>query len=228
VKNQYFGDTRDLFKYDLALRILEGVPSLRSFTFVPMLTPDDGSGDGGRVNHGKAKAGHRNTALVQYLEECIRDNRRNIREIGPFFRERGITVHIHGPGFSHRERAGYFETIPASWLRDSLVFLDPDVGLGVARPTEKHLLFPEVEALAGRLGGASVLMIFQFFPRVERQAYLDERIRDLREIALEGIAAIADTQVAFFFLGREPGVVEGIRELLAGYREEYPHLIVTP
>lgn len=34
----FFGDVRDLFKFDLIRHILKAFPDLLSFTFVPMLT----------------------------------------------------------------------------------------------------------------------------------------------------------------------------------------------
>ena len=40
MKNQYFGDNRDLFKYDLFLKIIQKTDSVNRFTFIPMLTPD--------------------------------------------------------------------------------------------------------------------------------------------------------------------------------------------
>ena len=33
-----FGDTRDLFKFDLVRHIMKSLPDLKGFTFVPMLT----------------------------------------------------------------------------------------------------------------------------------------------------------------------------------------------
>ena len=35
---RYFGDTRDLFKFDLVRHIMKSLPELAGFTFVPMLT----------------------------------------------------------------------------------------------------------------------------------------------------------------------------------------------
>jgi len=68
VKNQYFGDTRDLFKYDLALHIIEGIWSIRALTFVPMLTPDDGSRQGSRTDHRKGRQATGNPGLSTGLQ----------------------------------------------------------------------------------------------------------------------------------------------------------------
>jgi hypothetical protein len=228
VKNQYFGDTRDLFKYDLALRVIEGSPSIRAFTFLPMLTPDDGTNQGSRVDHRRAAAGFHNHALVRHLEECVREGRRDIREVIPCFGRGGSRVHLHGGRFTHGQRASYFRSVPGPWLRDALVLLDPDVGLQVSRPTGKHLLLTEVGDLLSRMTGSSVLMVFQYFPRVSRALYLERRIRELDGIAPLGTAAIADSLVAFFFIARERGIMGRVEEVLAGYREEYRTLRLAP
>jgi len=45
MKNQYFGDKRDFFKYDLSIELCERIP-LKQFTFIPMLTENDGTKEG--------------------------------------------------------------------------------------------------------------------------------------------------------------------------------------
>jgi hypothetical protein len=227
MKHQYFGDTRDLFKYDLILRIMKGMPSIRSFTFIPMLTPGDGSTQGNRTEHGKAKAGFRNQLLGDYLATCIREKRRNVCEILPFFTAQKIPVNFHGEAFTAGDRAAYFRAIPCGWLRDALVFLDPDIGMEVAHPTEKHLLFSEIGGLFHHMGDDSVLMIFQYFPRVVRQNYLEKRARELEEITPERVHSLSDNQVAFFFLGRDAGVTKKLREILVRYHEDYPDLTLS-
>jgi hypothetical protein len=224
MKNQYFGDTRDLFKYDLILQVMGGIPSIRSLTFIPMLTPDDESTHGNRTDHRRAKAGFKNRPLVEHLAACVLEGRRNVCEILPLFTAHGIQVNLHGEPFSTPDRAAYFRAIPDGWLRDALVFLDPDIGMEVARPGEKHLLYNEIGDLLGRTEGSSVLMIFQFYPRVERGAYTGKRRAELGRIHPGEIASIADNQIAFFFLGRDRDLMERLGDLLAGYSAGYPDL----
>jgi hypothetical protein len=227
VKHQYFGDTRDLFKYDLVLRIMREMPGLKCFTFVPMLTPGDGSTQGNRTDHGRAKAGFRNQLLREYLATCIREKRRNVCEILPFFTAHKIPVNLHGEAFTAGDRAAYFRAIPDGWLREALVFLDPDIGMEVACPTEKHLLYNEIGDLYGRMGDRSLLMLFQFFPRVERGAYTKWRRAELGRIAPGRILSITDNQVAFFFLGSDGGAMKKLREILVRYHEDYPDLTLS-
>ena len=67
VKNQYFGDKRDLFKYDIIARIITTESFfLRQFLFIPMLTPNDSSWDGElKVRHEMDEL--RNNGTVEYM-----------------------------------------------------------------------------------------------------------------------------------------------------------------
>lgn len=46
MKNQYFGDKRDYFKYDVLERLAADVPEIQQLTCVWMLTPPDTTGQG--------------------------------------------------------------------------------------------------------------------------------------------------------------------------------------
>ena len=41
MNRMFFGDARDLFKFDLVRHIMKAFPDLASFTFVPMLTEEE-------------------------------------------------------------------------------------------------------------------------------------------------------------------------------------------
>ena len=50
VKNQYFGDRNDFFKYDLLIFLAEHLAA-KKLSIVWMRTEDDGSQDGGKINY---------------------------------------------------------------------------------------------------------------------------------------------------------------------------------
>ena len=56
MKNQYFGDTRDLFKYDLLEHLMDHFRP-RTFAFIAMLTEDDDTDHGQKRNYRSARAG---------------------------------------------------------------------------------------------------------------------------------------------------------------------------
>jgi len=70
MNRKYFGDTRDLFKFDLVRHLVKSLPELEGFAFVPMLTEDSTAGTkrrGGALDLDRAlkagKAGSQNQAL---------------------------------------------------------------------------------------------------------------------------------------------------------------------
>ena len=75
MKNQYFGDRNDFFKYDLVLSLIEKIENLKCFTFIPMLTKDDGSSDGALTKYD----GSRRKELDDFLKDCIKKSDRKVK-----------------------------------------------------------------------------------------------------------------------------------------------------
>ena len=67
MKNQYFGDSRDLFKYDLILRLSQKT-NINRLLFASMLTVDDKSNDGNNSDYSKT-AGVNNKELFDFLKK---------------------------------------------------------------------------------------------------------------------------------------------------------------
>ena len=126
MKNNFFADKHDFFKWDLLLTMMEDIPELVRLTYVPMLTPDDRGGD---ARH--TAVGDRHTELFEFFDECLNQDRRNIKELRTFFesQEYEYIAYRDCTYFEHEHQEGYFDEIPNSALRQGLVFLDPDTGL---------------------------------------------------------------------------------------------------
>ena len=71
MKNQYFGDNKDLFTYDLIMQIMQG-GLVENFAFIPMLTSNDGTGHGKKSDRARARVGTKNKELVSFLDGCLR------------------------------------------------------------------------------------------------------------------------------------------------------------
>lgn len=95
MKNQYFGDIRDLFKYDLALKVCQELDL--GFTFIPMLTAPDGRTDGNQIDYAKAKAGFNNSALLAFLSDCVKKNQRDVKQLGEFVSSMGVRYFLYYP-----------------------------------------------------------------------------------------------------------------------------------
>ena len=149
MKNQYFGDNKDLFTYDLICHIIQGGLATH-FTFIPMLTKNDVNKHGAKYSRDKAKVGTENKELMNFLDISVRENKRDIRQLESFFAKYGIKMTIYSGKdeyFSHRQRQQYFAQIGDELLTQSLIFVYPNIGLEVARSGEEHLLYDEVKSL---------------------------------------------------------------------------------
>src|SRR5215471_3172019 len=155
VKNQYFGDRRDLLKYDLLLTLVESHGAGR-LTFIPMLTPNDDSREG-RLSQ-TDRRGHR-AALFDFLKESIARGDRDVRQLRQFMSSFGVDFMAYRDDawFVHGDRGEYFDALPDEYLRGSVIFIDPDIGLETntwkyrdGRGPEKYLLYPELLATWAR------------------------------------------------------------------------------
>ena len=224
MKNQYFGDNKDLFTYDLALQVMRA-GLVKRFTLIPMLTPDDGTGHGARADREKARAGTDNRELAAFLDGCRQEGRRDISRLAEFFAGQGIEMTIYGSGdgyFSHRRRQEYFEGIGGELLAGSLVLVEPDTGLEVKRSGEQQLLYAEVSDLYWRMDNRSILMLCQCLPRRPRQEYLNRRCEELKQkVSGDYPVCIDDGEIAFFFLTKDESLEHSLTHLIADYAESY-------
>lgn len=227
MKHQYFGDSRDLFKYDLLSRLMADIPDICRLLVIPMLTPDDGSPDGGKTRFRESQPGYRNEPLRRFLS--AHHFSRNITRIAVYFRNHGICTDIFDPIFTMEGRSGYFASAATfcTALPGSLIFLDPDIGLEVKISGEKHLLFSELQAVCRAADPPSLVMVYQHFPRVRRDEYVCLRLSQLRNCCRRTPLALADRQVVFFLLPTSD-IEEQVNSALHRYAGDYPVLCCWP
>jgi hypothetical protein len=134
-----------------------------------------------------------------------------------------MTIYYGKDGyFSHQQRQEYFEQIGDELLSNSLVFVDPDIGLEVKGAGEKHILYAEVKDLYQRMDGGSILMIFQHFPRENHHEYLHRRVEELEEkIAGDEPICIDDNEIIFFFLTKDEYLEHSLIHIIEDYAECY-------
>ena len=225
MKNQYFGDNRDLFKYDLICQIIRA-GLVEHFMFIPMLTQSN------EANRSKAKAGRENKELEIFLDECVRqgEEKRNIKQLESFFGKHGISITIYKKDehFISRTRQEYFKQIKDKLLPKSLILVDPDIGLKDEdeRLTDKHLSYSEVKNLYERMDKSSILMIFQFIPHENRENYFRRISKKLDEKVGNLPVYISDNQIVFLFLTRDKSRREALAKTIGDYKRRYPGLRV--
>lgn len=230
----FSGDTRDLFKFDLVRHIMKSFPDLDSFSFIPMLTEDEESAavkSGRNTDLEKAvkagKAGSQNRDLMKHLKKLqeIESDMDYFTGIRTYFHQENILIDIlHADRFSHRHRERYFQKMFDKFPRRSLIFLDPDTGLEVKNPTQRHLLFDELKRITELMDNRSILMIYQHFPRRTREGYVHERCSQIADIAGIRPVSITDNEIVFFLLVKSPRLRERLQDNVAKYANTYPAL----
>ena len=201
MKNQYFGDVNDYLKYGL----------LRCFSHAGwrvgvcwMLTPDDGSRQGRKTDYlSKASVWRRHDPfLFDALGSTIgRGAPRHVSvvEDGSIIPDASFFSEMVPDG--GLRRSAWFESALDALSSSDLLFFDPDNGLEVRskplgdRNSTKYLYWGEVR-LAWERGFS--LLIFQHFPRVNREAYIDRLMSRLKqEAAGVMVTPIRSTNVLF-------------------------------
>jgi hypothetical protein len=225
MKDQYFGDVKDLFKYDLVQWIIERIPSLDRFAFITMLTKNDGGSDGNKLDY-EGRPGYRNQELVGYLRERVEERRRNVSEIRCYYESRGIRIDIYKENeyFKHGNRVHYFAEIPDEYLAHSVIMVDPDNGLEVKRSNQRHFLLNEAADLYRRMNDESILIIFQHFRREKHDVTLEKVSVDLGAACGEKPLFICDKETIFFMLTKKKELKSELARVLAVYAQEYPVL----
>ncbi|HEX8861909.1 MAG TPA: hypothetical protein VGC06_22960 [Actinomycetes bacterium] len=168
MKQQYFGDARDYFKYDVLDRLASDLAGIERLTCLWMLSAPDYTGQGRVPFTGDPEL----PELTEFFRERLASNdpaRRRVGEMGSYFANRPFALVSYrddredfGPG----TRAEYFARVPDKALRRAVVFFDPDIGMEPGRATAKHLRFDELGDILSRMDSTSVAVVFQYCRRV--------------------------------------------------------------
>ncbi|MFC1994296.1 hypothetical protein ACFLVI_03430 [Chloroflexota bacterium] len=221
MKNQYFGDSRDFFKYDLVLTLLERINNLKQFTFIPMLTRDDDTSHGNLTSYD----GARRRDLESFLKQCVDESSRNIRHLRSFmsnYKHIKYYPYKDDEYFTHATRGKYFEGIPPNALNESVILIDQDTGLEVKsmQPSNghKYLKYGELYTIFDRMGTNSTIVVYQHIPHENREAFftrIGEMIRGCMNT--KGPLCLSDNQIAFFFLMKTDILLNKTREIINDY-----------
>ncbi|MEQ8765799.1 MAG: hypothetical protein RL885_17885 [Planctomycetota bacterium] len=208
MKDQYFGDINDYRKYGLLRTIASAVdgPLLVGW----MLTPDDGTTDGGRRAYLDRPQVRRHfdpvlfDGLAKLLREAPRPSVRLIESSGLLPRAR---FHSEIVPDSKREREHWTAGLLTAARGADLVFVDPDNGIEVPsapigrKGSSKYVTWDELQSL-WQLG--SSLLIYQHFPRRPREAFARELVHQLRERTGAKLIEAFHTSHVLFLLAAQP------------------------
>jgi len=206
MKNQYFGDINDYRKYGL-LRSLADGGSLK-IGICWMLTPDDGRSHGSDTNYLDSPNGidDCDSQLFRKLRQIVK-NSRSVFEAENNSLIPSAVYHCDKVPELASEREAWLRRVLRIFRETDLVFFDPDNGIEVkSKPwrtttSPKHLYWREVEK-AWQCGHS--LLIYQHFPRVERDSYVNTRIQDLKKQTSKANVFSFRTSHVVFLLVAQP------------------------
>ncbi len=217
MKNQFFGDSRDLLKFHLVLHAMESPAHFKTFTYVPLLTPNNDSGQGRLTDYDRPRC---HEHLYEFLQQAAKANR-NIRSLRQFFADKPFGYHPYKDDeqFKESERVAYFNDIPGGALADALILLDPDTGLELEQKGgAQYLRYDDLRSIFGRSGERSALMLFQYFFYPNDKSRIEKvRTRICSELPQALVADSHHGQVAFFFLAKDKQVLAVLQRMVADY-----------
>ncbi len=240
MKRQYFGDIRDLFKFDVIENLIKNL-ELASFLYVIMLTKDGGTG-GKKRDFDQAirnkRFGTKNTKLLNLTKRVSsqKSEHRDISgEITKYYKETTPRCTIKCiDNMLEKDMLGdyfcsvyfnYFEQIEREMKGlDSpyLIFLDPDTGLEPQSSKGKeYVSFETVARLYSHLNQNSLMMIYQ-----HGVAERTHKCKILNKIS-SYYSYISDDEIDFLFLMKREEVKKRIEAVLNSYKQNYKKVFRT-
>jgi hypothetical protein len=223
MKNQNFGDNRDLLKFDLVFQIVK-IGLVDQFVYVPMLTENVERQEEPQFCRHGATGGDANSELVKFLDGCIVNEKRNIGQLEEFFQQSGLKGTVYAPDtiFSHPTRTTYFSGIQGGMLTKSLILMDPDKGLEEDVNDSGNLLYSDLRDIYERMDEESCLMFTQRFPYDLYEEYLGMRVDEIKD-SLTGSQPVSldDLDSIIFFLTRNKILQRRLVQFLEEYTKQY-------
>ena len=229
-----FGDTRDLFKFDLVRHIMKSLPELAGFTFVPMLTGAEtkkAQKKGAKKDLDKAyksgKAGSQNHELREHLSRLqeIDDDLEYFSGVCTYFDKETILIDIPGKQrFTAEDRDTYFRSVFHKFPKNALIFIDPETGLKGSGADSRHLLYSELKGICDRMDAGSILMIYQHLPKGEDEDFIRDAASQLEKGTGIAPIVITDKDALFFILAKSPKLSARLTNVIECYADTYPAL----
>ena len=234
MKNQYFGDSRDFYKYDLLLKLMGCGLGFEQLVMGWWLTPDDQSTDGEIRDY---ELGARDKELHDWLQTQHHRPHRDVRRLAEYpavarapWTYAPVLDMVPGDPAA---REKYVEQIAALASPPSLVFLDPDNGMMTRSASRgqrcKYVDYPEVARIVESIHEESALLVFQYLPRMRREKFYPAALGRLRaEAGVRHVTWLSPDNVVAYFLitkarKRLGDVTAALKPYLALHAFHLPH-----
>lgn len=231
MKDQYFGDVNDYRKYGL-LRILQSNSESRLLV-AWMLTPEDGSDDGGlrsylRDSETWQRFDHQLFAGLSSLLRSCSPSVSMIERVQLLPRASYYSKLVPDMG---NKREIWFTELLAKAQDADLVFMDPDNGIEIKsmhigrKNSSKYVFWSEIRDL-WRLDCS--ILIYQHFPRKPRSAFAQGLAHEFQiRIGADFVEAFLTPHVLFLLAAQERHLRQ-FRDAIAMLRQRWPADQIRP
>lgn len=227
MKDQYFGDKRDFFKYHLALTLVEQL-HLDGFTLVTMLTASTGGNDGNQMD---LRLRRLRPDLHDFLTDSVADeSTRKVASLRAYMEARHPRVRYVGyedsEPMTSRTRTGYFSRLQPFALHRAVILIDPDNGFEVQRSGEKHLLHSEFAEVFEAMDDESVLVAYQHWAHEKRDAAFERIARGIGAVVPTARPlCISDNEIGFFLVAKTDETRRRVQSTLDGFALSKPCIL---
>ncbi len=227
MNNRFFGDAKDLVKYDLVIELMERLNDLDRLTSLLMMTAEQVT-----QQTPKYPRGLRRKSLYRFLAERIERKERKASKLRDFFGNRFEYIPYRDdadPAFqpySVATRMDYFAAISPAHLQKALVFIDPDTGIEpVNRSSMKgkeqdYLMWDDLQQVFRASAEMSAFLVYQHLqPDINKhEESIENKARGIiAKLEIPGVVSLSTAECAFFFFSRSPTALWSGNQLLAGY-----------
>ncbi len=213
MKNQYVGDINDYRKFGLIRALGNGNSERLSIGIFWMLTGDDDRNDGNLLSY-LAEPGiwqQHDPILFEKLCDIVHTHKKRNVEIIALL---GIIPDAKFCAALIPDDVALRKQIFADCIKDfsaqDLIFFDPDNGIEIKSKPEgrkdsnKFLYFSEI---ADAFRRDHSVLIYQHFPRIQRDRYIAKRVAQLRQsTGCKSIFSFSTSFVCFFLLAQSDRV----------------------
>lgn len=231
---KYFGNSLDLFKYDLLTELVSQDGA--ELFYIPMITEPEQRVDDPKYH--KYEVGSENIVLADFLKNIHQsEGARKISEIHNYFDQIHLPYKTFKPyGYLHFDddkREPYLAAALRKYHSRQaklLVFFDPDVGLdvGITRRTrsfrKRYLLNKELLSFFSELGDGDYIGSFQHLGNTLYKP--EKRVNDLKEIFGDWVLMVGYTRIQaglVFIFSNEQDYIDK-RNRIKQYLSNYEHL----
>ncbi|SHK16761.1 hypothetical protein SAMN02745216_03002 [Desulfatibacillum alkenivorans DSM 16219] len=151
MRNQWYGDGRDLIKWGTLISIAQS-QNFTKIIQVAYFRPDS-----------QRPIIKSNNSLIE-IPDSVYNHFRNINDIKRLSWFTGIDIEVIDDLYDKRKRMDYTEKMLPRITGNNgplLVFLDPDTGLAVKNPGNKHVTVEEVATIWNALKPSDCLVLYQ-------------------------------------------------------------------